>query len=87
LVGILLIPGAIFPVFSITLRIFWAVVTRNRIFLVITASISNKISPASAVLIKSFLINKSFLLLVLLIYTPVRFCGSIKRRLRYLPVD
>jgi hypothetical protein len=80
LVGILSIPGVIFPAPSIVLRISWAVITRNGIFLAIIASISNGISPALVVLVRSSLINRFFFLLVLLVYTPVGFCGLIKKK-------
>jgi hypothetical protein len=76
----MLIPGVVFPTPSIVLRISWAVITRNRIFLAATAGASNGISPTSVILIRSSLINKSFFLLVLLVYIPLGFCGSIKKK-------
>ena len=52
-----------------------------------TAGALNKISPTSAVLVSSSLINKSLFLLVLLAGVLIGFCGLIRGGLRYLLVD
>ena len=87
MVGISSIPRAVFPAPSIASLMSWAVVAGNRISLTTTAGASNEISPASAVLVRSSLINRSLFSLVLFAGAPIGFCGSIRGGLRYPPVD
>ena len=62
-------------------------VTGNRISLAATAGASNGILPASAVLVRSSLINKSLFSLVLIAGVPIGFCRLIRGGLQYMPVD